>query len=113
MHHDCASVTNIMKRRQHMNRFFMVACFVIAPLFAGCLPQELVVWSPDGNRSAVISQNGDLYLCDETGTLSPLALPPSLEHAVEKVAWLPDSKQLVLVAERSANSWDNAADVFE
>ena len=96
-----------------MNRFFMVACFVIAPLFAGCLPQELVVWSPDGNRSAVISQNGDLYLCDEAGTLSPLALPPSLEHAVEKVAWLPDSKQLVLVAERSANSWDNAADVFE
>jgi hypothetical protein len=60
----------------------------------GCLPEEKVVWSPDGRRAVIIAPDG-LYLCDGEGTLSP-----RLTEKVSGAAWLPDSKRLVVAREQ-------------
>jgi hypothetical protein len=67
-------------------------------LLAGCLEKH-VVWSPDGNRAAVIAKDG-LHLCDADGKLTSLLLP-----GVYQAAWLGDSRRLVVARQRKADSW--------
>ena len=74
----------------------MVAASLL--LLAGCLYKH-VVWSPDGNRAAVISGD-NLYLCDTNGRLSSL-----LVSNVSTVAWLNDSQRLVLWRVRNVKDW--------
>ena len=71
--------------------------------FCGCLPEKRVVWSPDGRWAAVIGGDG-LYLSDADGKLSP-----RIVEDVRRVAWLPDSKRLVVVREEVADSWEEMA----
>lgn len=78
-----------------------VALFV---LFSGCLEKHLV-WSPDGNRAAVIAKDG-LHLCDPAGNLTPLLLP-----GVNQATWLGDSQGLVVVRGRKAGDWPSIARV--
>ncbi len=81
-------------------RAIRMAIFGLAGLiFAACGPEKTVQWSPDGKQAAVMSQ-GRLYSCDDQGNLSrPLA------EDVERVAWLPDSRRLVVVSKREIESW--------
>ena len=67
-------------------------------LLGGCL-QKHIVWSPDGQRAAIISADG-LRLCTADGTLSEQLTP-----GVYRVAWLGDSQRLVVVRERPAADW--------
>ena len=69
-------------------------------LLAGCL-EQVCVWSPDGQRAAVLNLGGDgLRLCDVDGRLSPLLMP-----AVFRVAWLSDSQRLVLARKHNETKW--------
>jgi hypothetical protein len=72
-------------------------------LLTGCLEKHLV-WSPDGQRAAVIAKGGDdgggLYLCDAEGKLSARLVP-----AAYRVAWLGDSQQMVLAREQKTADW--------
>lgn len=68
-------------------------------LCAGCL-EKRIVWSPDGARAAVISDDG-LYLCDAQGHLSGLLVPN-----VSFAAWRGDSRRLVLARRREAKDWN-------
>lgn len=71
---------------------------------AGCLPEEKVAWSPDGRQAAIVAPDG-LYLCDGEGTLSPC-----VAEGVKAVAWLPDSKRLVVTREQPPlKTWKDAA----
>jgi len=67
-------------------------------LLGGCL-QKHIVWSPDGQRAAIISADG-LRFCTADGTLSEQLTP-----GVYRVAWLGDSQRLVVVRERPAADW--------
>jgi hypothetical protein len=71
---------------------------VLLLLLSGCLEKHLV-WSPDGNRAAVIAKDG-LHLCDLDGRLTPLLLPD-----VYQVAWLGDSQRLVVARGRKTGDW--------
>jgi hypothetical protein len=71
-------------------------------LLSGCLEKHFV-WSPDGNRAAVIAKDG-LYLCDPDGKLSPLLLPD-----VYQAVWLGDSQRLVVARERKVGDWTSIA----
>lgn len=64
----------------------------------GCL-EQLLVWSPDGQRAVVLAQ-GKLYLTDATGKLSP-----ELAGNVRRVAWLGDSQRLVLATAQGISEW--------
>jgi len=74
-------------------------------LLSGCLEKHFV-WSPDGNRAAVIAKDG-LHLCDADGKLSPLLLPN-----VYQAAWLGDSQGLVVAREREVGDWTSIARVL-
>jgi hypothetical protein len=65
----------------------------------GCLENNLL-WSPDGNRAAVIVENSGLYLCDADGKLTSALVPN-----VYRAAWLGDSQQLVVARERKTGDW--------
>jgi len=73
-------------------------------LLTGCLEKHLV-WSPDGQRAAVIAKGGTdaedgLYLCDAEGKLTCRLAP-----AVYRVAWLGDSQQMVIARKQTASDW--------
>jgi hypothetical protein len=73
-------------------------------LLSGCLEKHLV-WSPDGERAAVIAKGGTegtdgLYLCDADGKLTARLVP-----GVYRVAWLGDSQQLVVAREQKSADW--------
>ncbi len=73
---------------------------------AGCLPEKRVRWSPDG-RWATVKGGDGLYLCDQSGKLSE-----RLATDVGSVAWLPDSKSIVLSRSEKLPSWTAAVEVL-
>ena len=79
-----------------------VSAAVLLLLLSGCLEKHLV-WSPDGNRAAVIAKDG-LRFCDIEGKLTPLLLP-----GVYQVAWLGDSQRLVVARKRNVGDWTSIA----
>ncbi len=79
-----------------------VSAALLLLLLSGCLEKHLV-WSPDGNRAAVIAKDG-LHFCDTEGKLTPLLLP-----GVYEAAWLGDSQRLVVVRERKVSDWTSIA----
>jgi len=86
----------------------VVCAGVIAALIVlgGCFPEKRVSWSPDGRWATVKGADG-LYLCDESGKLSQ-----RLVENVASVAWLPDSKHLVLSRSETVPSWAQATAVL-
>ena len=89
-----------------VKRFWLVPAAVSAAvlllLLSGCLEKH-IVWSPDGNRAAVIAKDG-LHFCDPEGKLTPLLL-----SGVYQVAWLGDSQRLVVARERKVGDWTPVA----
>lgn len=76
-------------------------------LFCSCQwPSERVLWSPDGNRAAVIGDSG-LHLCNARGDLSPLLV----SNAV-RVAWLRDSISALVVVQSVSTNWDDIASLL-
>jgi hypothetical protein len=84
-----------------------VGMFAAAVSVVGCLPEKRVSWSPDGHWATVKGGDDALYLCDQSGRLSQRLV----EH-LGSVAWLPDSKHLVLSHSEAATSWAQAAGVL-
>ena len=74
---------------------------------AGCFPEKRVVWSPDGRWAAVVGGDG-LYICDDTGKLSP-----RVAEDVHSVAWMPDSRRLLIVREGKVTAWDEIASYYD
>jgi hypothetical protein len=93
----------------NMNRITLAVAVLLLASLAGCLPEEKVVWSPDGQRAAVIAPDG-LYLCDGDGRLSP-----RVAGNVTAAAWLPDSKRLLVVRDTKepAKTWKDAATLVD
>jgi hypothetical protein len=79
----------------------LTAAILLLPL-AGCLEKH-VIWSPDGNRAAVIAKEG-LHFCDPDGKLTPLLMP-----GVYAAAWLSDSQRLVVAREQQVGNWASIA----
>lgn len=91
-----------MKSRFLTVRPLVALCTLGLLLLAGCLEQNLV-WSPDGQRAALLGADG-LYLCDPQGQLTPLLVPGAY-----RVAWLGDSQQLVIARSHKTGAWPEIA----
>jgi len=74
---------------------------------AGCLPRQLVVWSPDGARAVVMDSNST-SLCNGDGKLATLDI-----GTVQAAAWMPDSKRVLLAVQKSADKWAQLAAVLD
>ena len=56
-----------------MTKPFLVAFYIAAMLFTGCIPEDSLQWSNDGSKG-IYSKKGALYLVDgATGALAPIA----------------------------------------
>jgi hypothetical protein len=89
--------------------FWLLPAAVVAALLllllSGCLEKH-IVWSPDGNRAAVIAKDG-LHFSDPEGKLTTLLMP-----GVYQAAWLGDSQGLVVTREREIGDWTSLARVL-
>lgn len=84
-----------------------VGIVALAVAVGGCLPEKRVLWSPDGKWAAVRGGDENLYLCDENGKLTP-----RVAESVSHVAWLPDSKRLLIARSEPAQTWEQVAAVL-
>lgn len=76
-----------------------LACATFAVLIlSGCRCDENVVWSPDGKRAALLSES--LRLTAPDGALSPVA-----GGRIERLQWLADNRQAIVVRESIIRSW--------
>ena len=81
---------------------FMLGLLIVSAALTGCLPQELVLWSPDGQHATVLA-DGKLYLTDAAGKLTG---PFAKDVAV--AAWV-DNKTVLAALKVPAKNWDEAA----
>jgi hypothetical protein len=92
-----------------MNRLATIAAISLAVTYAaGCIPEKRIVWSPDGQRAAVASDNG-LYFIDARGNV----LQPRWTQSAAKCVWLPDGKSLVVFHTEKAKTWDEVRGLLD
>jgi hypothetical protein len=72
----------------------------LALLWCGCLPEESVWWSPDGQTAAVRTSEG-LRLAGPDGRLSPVLLSGAIQFA----HWSPDGSGLVVSRSLERTNW--------
>jgi hypothetical protein len=97
--------TNAAGRRARAFATLLLA--VAAVTSAGCLPRQLVIWSPDASRAIVMDSNST-SLCNGDGKLARLDV-----GTVSAAAWLPDSKRALLAVRKSAAKWNDLAAVLD
>ena len=71
-----------------------------ALLLGGCLPEEFIWWSPDGQTAAVRTSDG-LRLTGTNGQLSAVILPGEIQSA----SWLPDGSGLIVSRSFELTNW--------
>jgi hypothetical protein len=77
----------------------------LAVALAGCVPQERIVWAPDGSAAIVLGA-GKLYLCTPQGALTRVA------DDITAANWLSDSKRLVVAHKVTLTTWKDVAAVL-
>lgn len=79
----------------------LALCSVLCAIGLTACEDSTIVWSPDGNRMAFIGHG--LYFGDQNGKIST-----TVATLAKKVAWLPDSKSVLLGETTDVSSWDEA-----
>jgi hypothetical protein len=90
-----------------MKTLLQAILLLLIAAIVGCDPEQLVVWSPDGSKAAVIGADG-LHIADPAGKLTPL-----LVKDIRKVAWFADSHRVAAVREMKVESWKEASKYLE
>lgn len=75
-------------------------------LLTGCIPDQAVIWSPDGKQAVVLS-DGNLYRCTAEGKLSEKLL-----DGVFRAAWLSDSTHVVVARTAEFTAWSDAEELL-
>jgi hypothetical protein len=93
-----------MKLRVH-HAAKALGLLALAAALAGCMPEERIVWAPDGSAAIVLS-NDKLFLCTPQGALTRVA------EGITAANWLSDSKRLVVAHKVALATWKDAAVVL-
>src|SRR5271155_3936259 len=95
----------IYKKRNGMKQILATLLLSIMVL-TGCDQKDLVQWSPDGKRVAIIASGG-VRVGDEKGKLSQPVLP-----GAKFCRWLPDSTHAIVVSTKTTSSWKEVNDLL-
>lgn len=92
-----------------MKHVVHICCMTAALLLSGCLPEERIWWSPQGDR-AVVMVDDHLHLTTANGELGkPLLNGASIEDwLVKTLSWLPDGSGFVCSRVRHMQTWKEA-----
>jgi hypothetical protein len=90
-----------------MKTLMRAILLMLMAVMLGCDPEQVVVWSPDGSKAAVIGTDG-LHISDPAGKLTPL-----LVKDIRKVAWFSDSHRIAAVREVKIGGWKEATKYLE
>lgn len=82
-----------------MKPVLTAAIFLLSLCLVGCYPEELIVWSPNGQQALVLTGQ-KTYRCDGDGKLTDLGVK------AEAAAWFSDSRQVVMMAAEEVSSWE-------
>ncbi|MFZ4593382.1 MAG: hypothetical protein ACOYOF_03940 [Verrucomicrobiaceae bacterium] len=84
-------------------------CLIAALLLGGCLPEERIWWSPQGDR-AIVLVDDHLHLVTANGELGKALLNgASIEDwLVKTLSWLPDGTGFVCSRVRRVPTWEEA-----
>jgi len=90
-----------------MKRLSLLA---LALLLAGCLPEERIWWSPDGQQAIVLVE-GALHMTKPGGELGPLLAGDVADKSAtpKSLSWLRDGSGFVLCRERKISTWKETA----
>ena len=77
-----------------------LAATAITLFLTGCLPEDFIWWSPDGQTAAIRTSEG-LRLSDASGKLSEVVLPGE----IQSTTWLPDNSGLVVSRSWKVKAW--------
>ena len=85
----------------------------LALILGGCLPEERVWWSPDGQQALVLAE-GTLHLAQPSGELgAPLACGAADKSSTPTaVSWLRDGSGFVLCRERKISTWKEVSSLI-
>ncbi|MCC7530102.1 MAG: hypothetical protein IT342_16375 [Candidatus Melainabacteria bacterium] len=70
------------------------------PLFAGCIAEQRLGWSPDGKKLAVVGSDGVRVSID-----GGFHLGEPVEEDAQIVSWFSDSKRIVVVTKKPCETW--------
>lgn len=84
-----------------------IGIVTLSAIFAGCIPEKRIVWSPDGRRAAVTSAAG-LFIIDDQGKV----LKPRLTGTAARCDWFADGRQLAVIHTKMAERWEDMAPIF-
>lgn len=85
-------------------KYFAGLAFLLT--FSGCIPDQAVIWSPDGKQAIVLS-DGNMYRCTPDGALSEKLL-----GGVFRAAWLSDSTHLVVARNAKFTAWSDVEELL-
>lgn len=85
------------RRRIGSARIYVLLLGLLA---TGCLPEKRIVWSPDGSRAAVMSDDG-LRIAMPDGKLSELLIP-----GARRAAWFADGRRMLVIVASKRARWD-------
>ena len=81
---------------------------MLALFLGGCLPEERVWWTPDGQQAAVLSEKALYLIKPGSGLGEPLAGGTADKQVIPTaLSWLSDASGFVLCRERKIASWDD------
>ncbi|HVP11499.1 MAG TPA: hypothetical protein VMV94_09970, partial [Phycisphaerae bacterium] len=73
----------------------------------GCIPEKRIAWSPDGERAAVMAEDG-LYFIDAAGNVKP----PHVALASARCVWFPDGHRLLVKHTITTHNWADIKPLF-
>ena len=92
----------------HMKRLYPLMS--LALILGGCLPEERIWWSPDGQQ-AIVFVEGGLHLAQPGGELGPPLAGDATDKSTtpKSLSWLRDGSGFVLCRERKIATWKEVA----
>jgi hypothetical protein len=89
-----------------MNVLKLFTSFCLAVLLCGCMPEQKVLWAPDGKTAIVMSDEG-CWLIDDAGKRHGESIEADI------LDWHPNSSSMLTIEKRTPTNWEEVAALLD